>query len=139
VSEVTTETELVDNLQKVLLIAERQRNMVFAFGFYYVLALIAGQFLDDARIYGQIIMSFAWLTIMIFTSRLCIRMFGIFPTILLVLLSTQLLVNLLTLGVASWESTKRISNSGFEVRWYNVDSRVIEQKLNRAKDETSNA
>jgi hypothetical protein len=133
---------LIDNtsagaaeLDKVLQVAKRQKALVYTFLAYFFVAALQG-LPQEIKVIASILIFPIWIAIIILNARLCLKVYGKFAAVLLIVLGIIPLINFLVVLAASSRANKLIKSAGFKVGFMGANTkeidRALQQKLSAA-------
>ena len=117
-----------DELNKVLQVAKRQKALIYTFLAYFLAATLQGLPQELKFIAGLIILPIL-VAIIIFNARLCLKVYGTFTAVLLIILGIIPMINFLVVLAASSRANKLIKNAGFKVGFMGANIKEIDQAL----------
>lgn len=130
---LTTNNLQIEELNKVLKVAKRQKALVYTFLVYFFTAAITqGLLATELKAIGSLIMLPLWLAMIIFNARLCWMVYGRFAAVLMIILGIIPLLNLLAVLAASSRANKLIKAAGFKVGFMGANTKEISQAMERA-------
>ena len=118
-----------EEIGEVLIVARRQKAVIYTILGYFILAALVSGLPPSLRPLVQILGIPFWLAIIIFSARLCWRVYSKPVAVLLVILSVVPLVNLLVLVAASSRATKEIKKAGFKVGFMGANIAKIQRGI----------
>ena len=117
-----------DKLNKVLQVAKRQKALIYTFLAYFFAAALQG-LPQEAKVFASFIILPIWIAIIILNARLCLKVYGTFTAILLIILGIIPLINFLVVLSASSRANKLIRSAGFKVGFMGANIKEIEKAL----------
>lgn len=120
----------VEEGDKALAIAKRQRTLIYAFLVYLILAAISGIAGGPVGYLFQILVILVAIAIVIFTARLCLKVYNVVTAVIFIILSFIPVLNILVLLAASGRANQYLKNAGFKVGFMGADVRAIEDSVN---------
>jgi hypothetical protein len=117
-----------EELNKVLQVAKRQKALIYTFLAYFLAAGLQG-LPEEIKIIASLIIFPIWIAIIIFNARLCLKVYGRFTAVLLIVLGIVPLINFLVVLAASSRANKFIKSAGFKVGFMGANIKEIDQAL----------
>lgn len=126
---------LIDNtssgaaeLEKVLQVAKRQKALIYTFLAYFFAAALQG-LPQEIKVIASLVIFPIWIAIIIFNARLCLKVYGRFTAVLLIILGIIPLINFLVVLAASSRANKFIKSAGFKVGFMGANIKEIDLAL----------
>lgn len=117
-----------DELNKVLQVAKRQKALIYTFLVYFFAAALQG-LPQEIRVIAGLVIFPIWIAIIIFNARLCMKVYGTFTAVLLIILGIIPMINFLVVLAASSRANKLIKNAGFNVGFMGANIKEIDKTL----------
>ncbi len=118
-----------DELDKVLQVAKRQKALIYTFLAYFFAAALQGLLPQEIKVIASLIVFPVWIAIIILNARLCLKVYGKFTAVLLIILGIIPLINFLVVLAASSRANKLIKTAGFKVGFMGASIKEIDQAL----------
>lgn len=125
---VNTSTSEAEELDKVLQVAKRQKALIYTFLAYFFAAALQG-LPQEIRVIASLAIFPIWIAIIIFNARLCLKVYGRFTAVLLIILGIIPIINFLVVLSASSRANKLIKSAGFKVGFMGAKIKEIDQAL----------
>ena len=125
---INTNNSGADELENILQIAKRQKALVYTFLAYFVAAGLQGP-LQEFKYLASLIIFPIFIAIIIFNARLCLKVYGSFASVLMIILGIIPIINFLVVLAASSRANKFIKSAGFKVGFMGANTKEIEQAL----------
>jgi hypothetical protein len=126
---LTTNNLPIENLNKVLKVAKRQKALVYTFLAYFFAAALQAGLPPELKIIASFIVFPVWIAIIIFNARLCLLVYGRFIAVLLIILGIIPLINFLVVLAASSRANKLIKAAGFKVGFLGANTKTISEAM----------
>ena len=110
-----TKTYDKDGMQDVLEVAKRQKALLYTFLVYILLGIATGVIDPELKLVLQLFVIPVMIAIVVFTARLCLKLYGKTGAIIMIVLSFVPLINLIVLLIANSKANKQIKSKGFRV------------------------
>jgi hypothetical protein len=104
-----------DEFHEILVIAKRQKALLYTFLIYLLISGATGVVSADVKPLLQLTALPIIISVVIFTARLCLKLYDKASAIFMIVLSIIPLVNLIILLIANSKATKLIKSKGFRV------------------------
>lgn len=117
-----------EELDRVLQVAKRQKALIYTFLAYFFAAGLQG-LPQEIKAIASLVIFPIWIAIIIFNARLCLKVYGKFTAILLIILGIIPLINFLVVLAASSRANTFIKNAGFKVGFMGANIKEIDQAL----------
>jgi len=117
------------DISNVLIIAKRQKALLFTFLAYFLIAGFSGAASPELKPLMQLAGLPLMLAVVIFTARLTLRLYGKVVAIIMIILSIIPLVNLIIVLVANSKANKTIKSRGFRVGLGGASIKEIESSI----------
>jgi hypothetical protein len=122
----------IEDLNKILKVAKRQKALVYTFLAYFFAAALQAGLPQELKIFSSLIVFPVWIAIIIFNARLCLLVYGRFTAVLLIILGIIPLINFLVVLAASSRANKLIKTAGFKVGFLGANTKTISQAMEQA-------
>ena len=117
------------DLEYILEIAKRQKALIYTFLVYILISAFSGALSEELRPILQLFVVPVALAVVIFTARLCWKLYSSVVAVILVVLSFVPLINLLVLLAANSRANSRIKAAGFKVGFMGANTREIMEAI----------
>lgn len=117
-----------DELDKVLQVAKRQKALIYTFLAYFFAAALQG-LPQEIKVIASLVIFPIWIAIIILNARLCLKVYGRFTAVLLIILGIIPFINFLVVLAASSRANKLINAAGFKVGFMGANTKEIDQAL----------
>ena len=120
-----------NNIERVLIIAKRQRALLLAFFIYLVIAVLlfnvtnAYKFTNSELQAFRLLLLVPILAVITFTARLCWKLYEKGSAITMIIFSALPVANLFVLLLANSKASKLIKNQGFRVGLMGANTKEI--------------
>lgn len=119
----------IEDLNKVLKVAKRQKALVYTFLAYFLTNALTQALPSELRVAGGMVILPLWIAMIIFNARLCWLVYGRFGAILMTILGFIPLLNLLAVLAASSRANKLIKEAGFKVGFMGANTKEISRAM----------
>ena len=104
-----------DGSDEILVIAKRQKALLYTLLVYLLVSGASGGVNPEIKPLLQLVAIPVMIAIVIFTARLCLKLYGKAGAIFMIVLSIIPLVNLIIILIANSKANKLIKSKGFKV------------------------
>ena len=118
-----------EELEEILQVAKRQKALVYTFLAYFIAAGLQAALPQELKILGSMIGLPIFIAIVVLNARLCLKVYGRFASILMIILGIVPFINFLVVLAASSRANKLIKSAGFKVGFMGANTKEIDQAL----------
>lgn len=126
---INTSNTKLEELNRVLQVAKRQKALVYTFLIYFFSAALLQALPPEIRAISSLVIFPIWLAIIILNARLCLKVYGRAAAVVLIILGIIPIINFLVVLAASSRANKLIKAAGFKVGFMGANTKEISQTI----------
>ncbi|THB73137.1 MAG: hypothetical protein D6B28_04265 [Gammaproteobacteria bacterium] len=115
-----------EKIEHLLVIAKRQKHLIYTFALYFIVAGVLGQADKQLQPLLSIVAMPIFFAIVVLNIRLCWKIYGTFGKIIMISLGLIPLINFISVLIASSSANRILKKSGFKVGFMGAKIKEIE-------------